>query len=87
MGNFMIEAKSMTKNYKELEAVGGLDLAVPRGENFGNDGRQVTDKVWTLRAASIPGSASVRVRHILTKPGVSNRVEATPLALQNRRAS
>ena len=35
MIDLMIEAKGLTRHYKKLEAVRGIDLAVRQGEIFG----------------------------------------------------
>lgn len=49
MTDLMIEAKNLTRHYKKLEAVRGIDLAVPQGEIFGIVGPDGAGKTTTLQ--------------------------------------
>ncbi|NIO69204.1 MAG: ATP-binding cassette domain-containing protein, partial [Anaerolineae bacterium] len=45
----MIEAKGLTRHYKKLEAVRGIDLEVRRGEIFGIVGPDGAGKTTTIQ--------------------------------------
>ncbi len=64
MADLMIEAKSLTRRYKKLEAVRGIDLAVPQGEIFGivgPDGAGKTTTIQMLTGILNPTAGEARV--------------------------
>lgn len=74
MTELMIEAKDLSRHYKKLEAVQGLDLAVRRGEIFGivgPDGAGKTTTIQMLTGILIPTAGEARVAgvDVVRQPG------------------
>ncbi len=64
MSDLMIEAQSLTRHYKKLEAVRGINLAVRRGEIFGlvgPDGAGKTTTIQMLTGILTPTAGEARV--------------------------
>ncbi|MEJ2211248.1 MAG: ABC transporter ATP-binding protein [Anaerolineae bacterium] len=64
MSDWVIETKNLTRQFKKLTAVDGLDLAVARGEIFGLVGPDGAGKTTTIRmlcAIMDPSAGSARV--------------------------
>ncbi len=64
MTDLMIEAKGLTRHYKKLEAVRGIDLQVRRGEIFGlvgPDGAGKTTTIQMLTGILTPTAGEARV--------------------------
>jgi ABC-2 type transport system ATP-binding protein len=64
MTDLMIEANRLTRHYKKLEAVRGIDLAVDRGKIFGivgPDGAGKTTTIQMLTGILTPTAGEVRV--------------------------
>ncbi|MCZ7574389.1 MAG: ATP-binding cassette domain-containing protein [Ardenticatenaceae bacterium] len=64
MSDFMIEARGLTRHYKTIKAVRGIDLAVRRGELFGivgPDGAGKTTTIQMLAGLLTPTAGEARV--------------------------
>ncbi|GIK37209.1 MAG: hypothetical protein BroJett011_10420 [Chloroflexota bacterium] len=64
MTDWMIEAKNLSRSYKKVEAVRGIDLAVRRGEIFGlvgPDGAGKTTTIQMLTGLLTPTAGEARV--------------------------
>ena len=64
MTDLMIEAKGLTRHYKKLKAVRGIDLAVHRGEIFGivgPDGAGKTTTIQMLTGILTPTAGEIHV--------------------------
>jgi ABC-2 type transport system ATP-binding protein len=67
MTDFMIEVKKLTRHYKKLEAVRGIDLAVRQGEVFGivgPDGAGKTTTIQMLTGILSPTAGEARVAQV-----------------------
>lgn len=74
MTELVIESKGLTRHYKKLEAVQGLDLAVRRGEIFGivgPDGAGKTTTIQMLTGILMPTAGEARVAgvDVVRQPG------------------
>lgn len=64
MSILAIEAKNLRKQYESVEAVSGLDLAIPKGEIFGLVGPDGAGKTTTIRmlcTLSLPSGGEARI--------------------------
>lgn len=67
MTDLMIEAKNLSRHYKKVEAVQGIDLAVRRGEIFGlvgPDGAGKTTTIQMLTGILTPTAGEIRVAEV-----------------------
>jgi ABC-2 type transport system ATP-binding protein len=74
-----IEARGLMKTYKDVRALNGLDIAVPRGTVFGllgpnGAGKSTTVKILTSLARPDEGSATVEGVDVLKNPARLRRI-------------
>ncbi len=83
MSNLVVECRGLTKKYRDIAAVDGLDLSVEAGSVFGFLGRNGAGKTTTLRmllglALPTSGSATVLGHDLWSSPDTRARVGFLP---------